>query len=242
MIEEWKQMVGHPKFLVSNLGRISNREGKIFSTWVNHEGYEQVCLCEKGKKFVVKVHKEVAKCFIQPVEGKPIVNHIDGVKTNNNVENLEWSTYSLNAKHALLHGLANAPDPVRRKVRCVETGEVFASLKQASEKTKAVASHISACCSGERKTTGGLHWEYVDGDSEVEEMKVKRPQTHEEINRGIKAQLVGLMKVEGLTAQDMADKFGVSLNTFYRHRDNPEMLTLREIRIIQQTFPGIVIE
>ena len=50
------------------------------------------------------------------------------------------------------------------------------------------------------------------------------------------------MKVEGLTARDMADKFGVSLNTFYRHRDNPEMLTLREIRIIQQTFPEIVIQ
>lgn len=242
MEETWRQMVGHPKFLVSNLGRISNREGKIFSTWINHEGYEQVCLCEKGKKFVVKIHKEVAKCFIPPVEGKTIVNHIDGVKTHNNVENLEWSTYSLNIKHALSLGLAKKPEPVRRKVRCIETGEVFASLKQASEKTDALASHISACCNGDRQTAGGLHWEDADENEEVREMKTKVPQTSEEINRGIKAQLVGLMKVEGLTAQDMADKFGVSLNTFYRHRDNPEMLTLREIRIIQQTFPEIVIQ
>lgn len=50
------------------------------------------------------------------------------------------------------------------------------------------------------------------------------------------------MKVEGLTAQDMADRLGISLNTFYRHRDNPEKLTLREQRILAETFPELEIE
>lgn len=61
-------------------------------------------------------------------------------------------------------------------------------------------------------------------------------------DKTIKAQLIGLMKVEGLTAQNMADRLGISLNTFYRHRDNPEKLTLREQRILIETFPELVIE
>ena len=70
-----------------------------------------------------------------------------------------------------------------------------------------------------------------------------RPLTeYDRRDRSIKAQLVGLMKVEGLTAQDMADRLGISLNTFYRHRDNPEKLTLREQRILAETFPELEIQ
>ena len=61
-------------------------------------------------------------------------------------------------------------------------------------------------------------------------------------DRAIKAQIVGLMKVEGLSSQEMADKLGVSLNTFYRHRNEPEMMTLREQRLLLQIFPEINIQ
>lgn len=72
--------------------------------------------------------------------------------------------------------------------------------------------------------------------------KVKPLTENERRDKTIKAQLIGLMKVEGLTAQNMADRLGISLNTFYRHRDNPEKLTLREQRILIETFPELVIE
>ena len=72
--------------------------------------------------------------------------------------------------------------------------------------------------------------------------KVKPLTENERRNKTIKAQLIGLMKVEGLTSQNMADRLGISLNTFYRHRDNPEKLTLREQRILIETFPELVIE
>ena len=72
--------------------------------------------------------------------------------------------------------------------------------------------------------------------------KVKPLTENERRNKTIKAQLIGLMKVEGLTAQNMADRLGISLNTFYRHRDNPEKLALREQRILIETFPELVIE
>lgn len=72
--------------------------------------------------------------------------------------------------------------------------------------------------------------------------KVKPLTENERRDKTIKAQLIGLMKVEGLTAQNMADRLGISMNTFYRHRDNPEKLTLREQRILIETFPELVIE
>lgn len=71
--------------------------------------------------------------------------------------------------------------------------------------------------------------------------KVKPLTESERKDKTITAQLTGLMKVDGITAIDMAARLGVSLNTFYRHRDHPECMTLKEIRIIQQTFPEIVI-
>ena len=71
--------------------------------------------------------------------------------------------------------------------------------------------------------------------------KVKPLTENDRRNKAFTAQLTGLMKVGGITAIDMAERLGVSLNTFYRHRDHPERMTLKEIRIIQQTFPEIVI-
>lgn len=242
MTEEWRQMEGHPKFLISNRGRISNHKGKIYETWINHEGYEQVVLCEKGHKFVAKVHQEVAKAFIPRVEGKTIINHIDGVKTNNNVENLEWSTYSLNVKHALALGLSQTPDPVRRKVRCVESGKVFVSLKEAGEKTGAYASHISACCNGERQTTGGYHWEYADQDAGEKIMKVPVKQTSASKDEAFMVQLNGIMTAKKMGCQEVANALGISLQTFYRRRETPSTFTLGEIRALREIFPSIEIK
>lgn len=72
--------------------------------------------------------------------------------------------------------------------------------------------------------------------------KVRPLTENERRDKAIKAQLVGLMKVEGIKAPDMAARLGISLNTFYRHRDKPSKMTLREVRIIQQTFPEIEIQ
>lgn len=72
--------------------------------------------------------------------------------------------------------------------------------------------------------------------------KVKPLTESERKDKTIKAQLIGLMKVEKIAPAEMAETLGISLNTFYRHRNEPERLTLREIRIIQNKFPGMKIE
>lgn len=111
-MEYWKTIVYHGEvfsedYEVSNTGRVRNRRtGRILKTYVNRKGYEQVCV-GKGRnlKLVVKIHRAVAETFLERPGQEFVVNHKDGVKTNNCVENLEWCTLSENTKHAWEAGL-----------------------------------------------------------------------------------------------------------------------------------------
>lgn len=110
----WKTLVYNgetfEKFEVSSDGRIRNIKTKrVYKTWINHKGYEQVCvsLGSTGKKKVFKIHKAIAETFIPNPEHKPEVNHKDGNKLNNSVSNLEWVTSVENMRHASNSGLLN---------------------------------------------------------------------------------------------------------------------------------------
>lgn len=67
-----------------------------------------VSLGNKNDKKLFKIHRCVAESFIPNPDNKPMINHIDGVKTNNNVNNLEWVTGKENTQHAFKTGLASA--------------------------------------------------------------------------------------------------------------------------------------
>lgn len=120
-IEIWKDVVGYEEFYsVSNIGRVKLKmkfiklfrsgqkraiDSKIMSTRVN-KGYVIVGFrsgAPSKKQVVKKVHRLVAETFIPNPDNKPQVNHIDGNKTNNRVENLEWVTRSENQKHRYTH-------------------------------------------------------------------------------------------------------------------------------------------
>ena len=109
-VEVWKDVVGYEEFFkVSNLGNVySKRSGKILKQNLHPNGYYTIATkiggrC--GKNICFKVHRLVAKAFIQNVYDKPYVNHIDGVKTNNTIGNLEWCTAKENTHHAIANGL-----------------------------------------------------------------------------------------------------------------------------------------
>lgn len=178
MEEIWKDIVGYEGlYQVSNLGRVkslekmagrSNRKEKIL-TQRKIRGYFIAHLgsCNKFKN--VAVHRLVSIAFIPNPENKPCVNHIDGNKENNHVENLEWCTRSENDLHAFRTGLRSAPTywknkngaehPKSKAVECVETGEIFESINLANKKLK--TTHIGGACRGERKTVKGYHWRFV---------------------------------------------------------------------------------
>ena len=126
MEEVWKDI--STDYQVSSLGNVRSltlwnghkyvrRDNpKILKQALSTTGYLKVKIRINGEKKDYKVHRLVAKAFIESVEGKEFVNHIDGDKTNNSVSNLEWCNRSENMKHAYRTGLIvrhKKPKPIK---------------------------------------------------------------------------------------------------------------------------------
>ena len=105
MHETWREIEDlEGLYQVSDRGRVKNEAGYVLKTRVNRGGYEAVSFCVDGVKLYYTVHRLVAKAFLPNPENKPQINHFDCIRTNNNVENLEWCTQSENIRHAFMYG------------------------------------------------------------------------------------------------------------------------------------------
>lgn len=95
----------YPRYAVTKDGKVWNTKRHTFQKLNhNHRGYWQVKLCEKGKYKSFLVHRLVAEAYLEKPKGATIVNHKDGNKKNNHVDNLEWCTAQDNTDHAMLNG------------------------------------------------------------------------------------------------------------------------------------------
>ena len=177
MTEEWRDIKGHEgRYQVSSFGRIrsldritkksdgviQHSKGKVLSLHKSTTGYLQTRI-EGGKHIVV--HRAVAEAFLPRTEGLDIVNHKSGVRTENNVDNLEWTSFSGNILHGV-HITKNIKSQLlhpMRKVVCVETGEIFDSIATAARRKGICAQNIWHVCQGHFSRSGGYHWRYADG-------------------------------------------------------------------------------
>lgn len=103
------------KYEISSKGRVRNPNGRLLSTWPSDTGYTVVNITCFGGNKKCKVHRLVAKAFIPNPDNKLQVNHKDGDKLNNCVDNLEWVTASENIQHSLKNGLIKS-----RREECID--------------------------------------------------------------------------------------------------------------------------
>ena len=113
-MEEWKDIPEYEGlYQASNYGRI--RRLRILKGSVIFDGYVIVGLSRESTAKSLKIHRLVAKSFILNPNNKPCINHIDGNKMNNNINNLEWCTYSENMKHSFAMGFHKSGPRIKYK-------------------------------------------------------------------------------------------------------------------------------
>ena len=155
--ELWKEWPQDPRILVSNKGNVMSCENGVCSPLkaTHHsQGYQRVTASRQPQY----VHRLVAQTWIPNPNYYREVNHINGNKDDNSVENLEWVTHSENISHAWRTGLNKGR---RTPIRIVETGEVFESISECARRIGGSAGQISECLAGKQSTHHGYHFEYV---------------------------------------------------------------------------------
>lgn len=171
--EDWTDIEGFEGlYQVSKTGlirRLASKDSlgrdifpKLISLTINKSrgNYVSVSLKKDGKELREYVHRIVAKTFIPNPNNLPEVNHKDGNKQNNNVENLEWCTGIDNKKHAWETGLATA-DHIKKPILCVTTGIEYESITKASEECNIDRKFLQRHLNGEIDQVKGFKFEYL---------------------------------------------------------------------------------
>lgn len=181
---KWKDIVGYEnEYQINQFGEIRTlkdssklKKYDVLKPQISkRNGYVYQMLYKNGKEKLLRVHRLVAMVFLPNPNNLPQVNHKDGNKQNNSVDNLEWCEQSDNMKHAYKNGLQipsenqrkaiiNTNKLKQKKVCQIKDGEVintFSGISEASRQTKISISCISRCCNLKRKSTNGYEWRFL---------------------------------------------------------------------------------
>lgn len=181
---KWKDIVGYEnEYQINQFGEIRTlkdspklKKYDVLKPQISkRNGYIYQMLYKNGKEKLLRVHRLVAMAFLPNPNNLPQVNHKDGNKQNNSVDNLEWCAQSDNMKHAYKNGLQipsenqrkaiiNTNKLKQKKVCQIKDGEIintFSGISEASRQTKISISCISRCCNLKRKSTNGYEWRFL---------------------------------------------------------------------------------
>lgn len=143
---------------------INKKTGHVKKTFISNTGYERVSLWNKGKNKKYSIHRLVATKYIDNPNNYKQINHIDGNKLNNNVDNLEWCDLSQNIKHAYKNKLIKVnTTKVIQYSKDMKKIKEWNSIKEVENELKINHANIITVCkqNTNRKYAGGYIWRYV---------------------------------------------------------------------------------
>lgn len=170
MKEVWKDIEGYEGlYQVSNLGRIKRVEtDRILKACKDKGGYLRVNLSKNSVTSTNTLHRLVAEAFIPNTDNKPEVNHIDEDKTNNSINNLEWSTRKYNLNHGTRNKRISKTQSIPIIATNIKTGESteFYGTNDCARHLGLYSSNITRVLKGVSKQTGGYTFKYInEGDN-----------------------------------------------------------------------------
>ena len=160
-MEEWRRCYETDDYEVSNLGEIRNtKTGRILKTYIDDQGREIVSIKIDGRNYTRRVHRLVAEAFYgADCEGLEIY-HRDRNKLNNRLSNLALGTRSEVIAHTYKLGRSPAN---QKRIRCIETGKEYESIRECSKAVGLCESTISKCLNYSfNHNRKGLHFEVID--------------------------------------------------------------------------------
>lgn len=166
----WKDIYINNKktnYSVNDKGIIKNNNTGRIIKGTKQYGYLRVSLFINKKYIGESIHRLVAKAFLPNPNNYPIINHKNGIRDDNRVENLEWCSYSYNTKEAYRLKKYVPTKPVNQYNLKGELMWTYSSITEAANETGTIADKITEVCQRKRKTTNQYQWRYVDDEQDV---------------------------------------------------------------------------
>lgn len=169
----YKKILNFSRYLVGEDGHVYLKANFTpMKEQMTNAGYLRVTLVnDSGEAKTINVHRLVAQEFCPNEEELPEVNHINGIKTDNRADNLEWVSRADNLKHAYESGLMpNDASPKKVTATNMETGEQmeFPSIYKAARFFGISQGNICMCCKGLRPYANGYYWDYLEEEGSSE--------------------------------------------------------------------------
>ena len=172
MQEIWRTVKDYPLYSVSNLGRLkNNKTQKILKGGLDIYGYRIAILCNNGKRKSKTIHRLIAEAFIDNPDNKPQVNHINGDKSDNRLENLEWMTAGENTRDANRHGKGHQMNQNGEKnsMSSLTEQQVIEIIKETKKPNRRKDQKIADEYGVTRKTISNIRhnltWKHIDRNS-----------------------------------------------------------------------------